>query len=68
MDLYKKRFYECESCGCVNADIELLLNDVKSGKPLSFDAMYHLYTPLLDSLARPYSKRFSIAASEIDDI
>jgi len=68
MDLYKKRFYNCESCGRVNTDIDLLLNDVKNGKPLSFDAMYHLYTPLLDSLTRLYSKRFSLAASEIDDI
>lgn len=46
----------------------MLLEDVKNGKPLSFDAMYQLYTPLIESMARFYCKRFSLADSEIGDI
>ena len=52
----------------MNSDIAALLEDVKNGKPLSFDAMVRLYTPLIERMAKYYCKRFSLADSEIDDI
>lgn len=57
-----------ESCGLVNPDIQVLLEEVKGGKPLSFDAVYQLYTPLINSMAEAYLKRFGLASAEIDDI
>lgn len=49
-------------------DINTLLNDVKSGKPLSFDAVFSLYLPLIQSAAGKLMKAYSISESERDDI
>ena len=68
MVLYRNQHYIFESCDPVSQDIDRLLEDVKNGKSLSFDAMYRLYTPLIESTAKAYCKRFSLAETEYDDI
>lgn len=57
-----------ESCDSVSSDIETLLENVKSGKPLSFDVIYGLYTPLIESTVQSYCGRHSVSAAEADDI
>ncbi len=52
----------------LDKDIEVLLNDVKSGKPLSFDAVYFLYLPLLGSATQKLMKAYGISESEYDDL
>jgi RNA polymerase sporulation-specific sigma factor len=52
----------------LNNDINKLLNDVKNGKPLSFDAVYSLYLPLIQSATLKLMKAYDIGASEEDDI
>ena len=52
----------------MNNDINLLLNDVKNGKPLSFDAVYSLYLPLIQSATLRLMKAYGIGDSEEDDI
>lgn len=52
----------------MNPDIDRLLEDIKKGESLSFDAMYQLYRPLIESTAKAYCKRFSLADAEFDDI
>ena len=52
----------------MNLDIETLLENVKDGNPLSFNAIYSLYTPLIESTAQSYCKRYAISESESDDI
>lgn len=49
-------------------DINILLNDVKCGKPLSFDAVYSLYLPLIQSATQKLMKAYGISKSENDDI
>ncbi len=51
----------------MSPDIETLIENVKSGKPLSFDAIYGLYTPLIESTVQSYC-RVPISACEADDI
>ena len=48
--------------------INNLLNDVKNGKPLSFDAVYSLYLPLIQSATLKLMKAYGIGDSEEDDI
>lgn len=52
----------------MSSDIEILLEEVKNGKPLSFDAMYRLYKPLIDGSVAYYCKHFSLAEPENDDL
>ena len=52
----------------LNNDINVLLNDVKNGKPLSFDAVYFLYLPLIQSATTKLMKAYGIGGSEEDDI
>lgn len=52
----------------LNNDINYLLNDVKNGKPLSFDAVYSLYLPLIQSATLKLMKAYGIGDSEEDDI
>ena len=52
----------------MNPNIVALLEDIKNGKSLSFDAIYQLYIPLIESTAKYYCKRFSLSDSEMDDI
>ena len=56
-----------ESCDSVHSELDILLENVKSGKPFSFNAIYSLYTPLIESLARKYGKQFSVSDAELDD-
>jgi RNA polymerase sporulation-specific sigma factor len=51
-----------------NSDINVLLNDVKSGKSLSFEAVYSLYSPLMQSATSRFMKAYGISESERDDI
>jgi RNA polymerase sporulation-specific sigma factor len=51
-----------------DVNINALLNDVKSGKPLSFDAVYSLYLPLIQSATAKLMKAYGISESERDDI
>ncbi len=52
----------------MSSEIETLLEDIKSGKPLSFESLYRLYSPLIESSAVTFCKRFSLADSEADDL
>ena len=52
----------------MSSDIETLLENVKAGKPLSFDVIYELYIPLIESTVQNYCKRYAISESEADDI
>ena len=57
-----------ESCDSVHSELDILLENVKSGKPFSFNAIYSLYTPLIESLAKKYGKQFSVSDVEMDDL
>ena len=57
-----------ESCDPVHSELDILLENVKSGKPFSFNAIYSLYTPLIESQAQKYGKQFSVSEAELDDI
>jgi len=57
-----------ESCDPVHSKLDILLENVKSGKPFSFNAIYSLYTPLIESLTLKYGKQFSVSEAELDDI
>ncbi len=57
-----------ESCDPVSSEIETLLRNVKNGKPLSFESLYGLYTPLIESSALSFCKRFSLAPADADDL
>lgn len=57
-----------ESCDPVSSEIETLLENVKNGKPLSFESIYQLYIPLIESTAHSFCKRFSLADAEADDL
>ena len=52
----------------MNSDIETLLENVKNGEPLSFDEIYKLYTPLIESTVLSYSRNRSVTIPEADDI
>lgn len=52
----------------MNSDIKTLLENVKVGKPLSFDAIYALYTPLIESTVQSFCKKNAFPESEADDI
>lgn len=60
--------YIFESCDPVSSEIETLLQNVKNGKSLSFESLYQLYTPLIESTAYSFCKRFSLASAEADDL
>lgn len=55
-------------CEHLNPEMKNLIEDVKSGVPLSFDAVYSLYTPLIRSLAEKYRAAYSLSAEDEDDI
>lgn len=57
-----------ESCDSVHSELDILLENVKSGKPLSFDAIYALYLPLIDSMSTTCCKRYCICDAEFDDV
>ena len=52
----------------MSADIRSLLDDVKQERPLSFETIYRLYLPLIDSLTKINLRRFSLSESEADDL
>ncbi len=52
----------------MSPELETLLENVKSGKSLSFESVYALYTPLIESTALSFCKRFSLADTEVDDL
>ncbi len=52
----------------MSSEIETLLEDIKNGKPLSFESLYKLYRPLIESTAASFCKRFSLAEAESDDL
>lgn len=53
-----------ESCDSVSPDIETLIENVKNAKPLSFDVIYELYTPLIESITKSYA----LSPFDMDDI
>ena len=52
----------------MHSELDILLENVRSGKPLSFEAIYSLYVPLIDSMTRSCCKRYGICESEYDDV
>ena len=57
-----------ESCDPVHSELDILLENVRSGKPLSFEAIYSLYIPLIESLTQSHCKRYGISESDVDDV
>ena len=52
----------------VHPELDILLDNVKNGKPFSFNEIYSLYRPLIESLAQKYGKQFAVSEAEADDI
>ena len=52
----------------MHSELDILLENVKSGKPLSFEAIYNLYLPLLDSMTRNYCQYYKVLESETEDV
>ena len=52
----------------MHSELDILLENVRSGKPLSFEAIYSLYTPLIDSMTKGCCQRYGIPESDADDI
>ena len=48
--------------------MQKLLDDVKNGVPLSFDAVYALYTPLINSITEKYKIKFSLSDDDLDEM
>ena len=57
-----------ESCDSVHSELDILLENVKGGKPLSFDAIYALYMPLIESTSKSYCRRYNVCEAEFDDV
>lgn len=49
-------------------NLDSLLKDVKSGKPLSFDSVYYLYLPLISGAVKRCMENYGISESEHDDL
>ncbi len=52
----------------MHSELDILLENVRSGKPLSFEAIYSLYTPLIDSMTKGCCQRYGIPESDADDV
>lgn len=52
----------------MHPNIDTLLESVKSGNPVSFDAIYRLYMPLIESTVKSCAKGFSFAEAEKEDM
>ena len=52
----------------MHSELDILLENVRSGKPLSFEAIYSLYVPLIESMSQGYCKRYGVYDAEIDDV
>ena len=52
----------------MHSELDILLENVRVGKPLSFEAIYALYVPLIESMTRGYCKRYGVCESEADDV
>ena len=52
----------------MHSELDILLENVRSGKPLSFEAIYALYIPLIDSMTKSYCNRYGVSEAEIDDV
>ena len=52
----------------MHSELDILLENVRSGKPLSFEAIYSLYVPLIDSMTKSYCKKYSVFEAETDDV
>ena len=52
----------------MHSELDILLENVKSGKTLSFEAIYRLYLPLIDSMTRSYCQHYKIFESETEDV
>ena len=48
--------------------MQKLLDDVKNGVPLSFDAVYALYTPLINSITEKYRVKFSLSDDDVEEM
>ena len=57
-----------ESCDPVHSELDILLENVRSGKPLSFEAIYSLYIPLIDSMTNSCCKRYGVSETDADDV
>ena len=57
-----------ESCDSVHSELDILLENVRSGKPLSFEAIYSLYVPLIDSMTKSYCKKYCVFEADTDDV
>ena len=52
----------------MHSELDILIENVRSGKPLSFEAIYSLYLPLIESMTRNYCQYYEVLASETEDV
>jgi RNA polymerase sporulation-specific sigma factor len=52
----------------VHSELDILLENIKNGKTLSFEVIYRLYLPLIDSMTRNYCRHYKVFESETEDI
>jgi RNA polymerase sporulation-specific sigma factor len=52
----------------VHSELDILPENVKSGKTLCFEAIYRLYLPLIDSMTRNYCQYYKVFESETEDV
>ena len=57
-----------ESCDSVHSELDILLTNVKNGETLSFEAIYRLYLPLIDSMTCSYCRHYKVLESEMEDV
>ena len=50
-----------------SSEMQQLINDIKNGVPLSFESVYSLYIPLINSVAEKYSGT-SLTGAELEDL
>lgn len=50
------------------SNVSELLDNVKNGIPLSFESVYTLYLPLIDSMTENYRRRFDLTDAECEDL
>lgn len=48
--------------------MEKFLEDIKKGVPLSFDAIYDLYTPLINSITEKFRVKYSLSTEDAEEM
>ena len=52
----------------MHSELDILLENLRNGKSFSFNEIYALYLPLIESLTQKYARQFAVCTAEFDDI